>query len=156
MVSPSCIATSRNEASTPSVTMARCGVPHRACTLPNAAGSNWSTPTTNGRRDTEVPKPPNWPTALAITSSAIERRQPGQPQRARGALAGFGQAIHLADLFGAQNHQQGHRRRGVEHRGECRGDPPGARQRARRVVDLAAMVLSMYAQDRAAWIGRTL
>ena len=47
------------------------GVPQRGCTLPKAAGSNWSTPTTKGRRETEVPNPPNWPTALAITRSAI-------------------------------------------------------------------------------------
>src|SRR5260370_6258821 len=77
IVSPSCIATSRNEATAPSVRIETYGVPQRGWILPKAAGSRWSTPAANGKRDTAAPRPPNWPTALPRPSNAISRaRQP--------------------------------------------------------------------------------
>src|ERR1035438_1629839 len=52
-----------------------------------------------------------------------ERGEPGQAEGAGGALAGFGEAIHLADLGGGQDDEEGDGGGGIEDGGEGGGDP---------------------------------
>src|ERR1019366_9204335 len=67
-----------------------------------------------------------------------QRGEPGQTEGASGALAGFGEAVHLADLAGRQDDEEGDGSGGIEDGSEGGGDPAGARQGARGVADLGA------------------
>src|ERR1019366_5398619 len=138
MVSPNWMATRRKEASAPRVTMATWGVPHRACTLPKAAGSKWSTPAAKGRRETEVPNPPNCPMALAMTRSAISGVSHARPS-VRAALWPASARPFISPIPpGGQDDQEGDGGGGIEDGGKGGGDPAGARQGAGGVVDLGA------------------
>src|ERR1017187_5050881 len=67
-----------------------------------------------------------------------QRGEPRQTERASGALAGLGSAIHLAAPAGGQEDQEGDGGGGIEDGGKGGGDPAGARQGAGGVVDLGA------------------
>ena len=108
-----------------------------ACRRPPAADR--STPAANGRRETEVPIPPNCPTALASTSRAISGDSQASAQGPARPLSPASAKPFSSLIFsGRSSTSMAIGGRGIEHRGEGRGDPAGARQGARGVADFAA------------------